>query len=186
MASSALIKEKNPSMQKHVKERACLYSMYDIDIQGFAEADRLAVGEKLNGKVDLFLADLLCNKKIIWNDVFAEYDVFALEIINYLSKMLGYVIMPGAHVLVSCSAVELALWYNAFASEREKDVAVLQKILESRDLRKRKSNVWSRSRCLKQRPQRCSMIVLLGTINKQRPQNVGRICPCLRFQKHFR
>lgn len=89
-------------MAMHIEVMAPVCAVYDIQFRNVVEEHEPAAGEKLNGKVELDLADPPYNVRRDREEENAERNVFALEDMKHMAGVLGVVMKPGeqAHPFV--------------------------------------------------------------------------------------
>lgn len=84
------------------------------------EEVKLGVRENLTGKIDIVLVDLLYNVWRDQNDAHAGFDVFGLNNMKNMFRLLRDVMRPGVFEHVFSSALQFGLQYTAPALKQKK------------------------------------------------------------------
>lgn len=104
-----------------VKEMAPLCALYDVDFRNVLEEHELVAGEKMNGKVDLVLADHPYNVRRDREERNADHYVSALEDIKDMASVLEEVMKPEGHGDWFCSVLQFAIWYRALSAKKTEE-----------------------------------------------------------------
>lgn len=97
----------------------------------------------LSRNVVFVLASLSYNLQRHGNDDHARYGVFGSIEIRNMAKILGDVTKPEAHRHLICFVMNVAVWYNAFASEKKKSQPLPGKLLKSPYQKTKTTEVYS-------------------------------------------
>lgn len=71
---------------------ALLCSVHNVEFKNFVEEHELCIGEDLRKNVDFILADPPYDTRRDWTDDHGEYDVFGMNNIKYMDKVIGDVL----------------------------------------------------------------------------------------------
>lgn len=88
----------------------CIYVLYLIIL---VEEHKLGAAEDKNRKVDFLLLDPFYNVQRDRNTENSEYDLFDLQVVLDVDKLLENVMKPRADGHLLCSSFQLFRWYKA-------------------------------------------------------------------------
>lgn len=95
--SSTLSDVEATTMEKLLKEIACVCCGYDVLIRYLLEVQELGAGKDINEKMNLFLVDPLYNVRKDWSVENLEHGVFTSMDEKDVENVLGYVMRAKSH-----------------------------------------------------------------------------------------
>lgn len=115
--SSTVSTKKRTAMSRLVKETASLCFIYDVDFKILRGEQKLDVEEVQSEKMAFASVDPLYNVQRDEKHGHAVYDIFGLNGVKSMDKVLGDFFKLGAHGPVFCTALRFDFWYKAITSD---------------------------------------------------------------------
>lgn len=119
-ALATLSREEKREMSILIKEIAPVCSNYEVPSRNLAEDYELCAGKDLNQKLYHVLVEPAYNVRRALNDDHAAHDMFGLNDMKGITRVMEVVMKPGVYAHILCCSLQCFLWYKTLALENSK------------------------------------------------------------------